>query len=361
MIKKEQETSLRKRILRHLVAVFSEDALQQRRTYDADHLEEHHRKAAYCYALVAIAVMLAPIDAHNYYSGHYVLATAGLLVLSLFLINIYLQGSDRQPPLPLPGVLLVTLGLLMLTLVYNQNYKLYWIYPLLVALPILLKTQLAVWLGIAVGLLVTPFVWMRFDTSTMIVVVLSIAHTWLISAGLMTALTHQAHRLNEPGVTDPLTGAFNRSHLQVVAKEALLTWNRDLHPSTMLLIDVDHFSQINEELGHEASDRVLARIVELLKHRLRHLDQVFRYGDEAFVVLLVETDEVRAIHVAEELRSCVEQAKLVSTHELTVSMGICDVTHVGTVDHWFNQCDRALFEARNGGRNRVVIATPGAG
>jgi diguanylate cyclase (GGDEF)-like protein len=177
----------------------------------------------------------------------------------------------------------------------------------------------------------------------------------------MYALTHQSHRLNALTVTDPLTGAFNRRRLKVVAKEALQTWNRDLHPSTMLLIDVDHFRQVNDELGQEGGDLVLSRIVELLKHRLRSLDQVFRYGGKAFVVMLMETDEVRAIHVAEELRNCVEQAKLVPGRALTVSMGICDVIQAGTVDHWFNQCDRALFEAKKQGRNRVVIATPGAG
>ncbi len=361
MNKTEQKTSLQKRILGSLVAVFSEDTPLQRRAYDGDHLDQHQRKAAYGYALLAIAVLLAPINAYNYYSGHYLLAIAGVLVLFLFLSNSYLQSSDRQPLVSLPAVLLVTLGLVMLSLVYSQNYKLYWIYPLLVSLPILLKTQLAVWLGIGVGLIVTPFVWMRFDTSTATVVSFSIAHTWLISGGLMYALTHQSRRLNELTVTDPLTGAFNRRCLQVVAKEALQTWNRDLHPSTMLLLDVDHFRQVNDELGQEAGDLVLTRIVELLRHRLRSLDQVFRYGGKAFVVLLRETDEVRAIHVAEELRSCVEQVKLVPARALTVSMGICDVTQAGTVDHWFNQCDRALFQAKNEGGNRVVIATPGAG
>jgi diguanylate cyclase (GGDEF)-like protein len=361
MTKTKQEASLQRRILGSLVAVFSEDTPLQRRAYDGDHVDQHQRKAAYCYALLGIAVMLAPIDAHNYYSGHYVLATAGVLVLFLFLSNSYLQSSDRQPLMSLPAVLLVTLGLVMLTLIYSQNFQLYWLYPLLVALPILLKTHLAVWLGILVGLIVTPFVWMRFDTNTAIIVCISIAHTWLISGGLMYALTHQSLQLNELAVTDPLTGALNRRHLQVVAKEALQTWNRDRYPSTLLLIDVDDFSQVNDELGHETGDRILSRVVELLKHRLRHLDQVFRYGGKAFAVLLVETDEVRAIHVAEELRSCVEQAKLVPARALTISMGICDVIQAGTVGHWFNQCDRALFQAKKEGRNRVVIATPGAG
>lgn len=361
MTKIRQEASLQKRILGRLTAVFFDDTPQHRRAYDGDHLDQHHRKAAYCYALLAVAVLLAPIDAHNFYSGHYVLATAGVLVLFLFLGNSYLQSSDRQPLMSLPAVLLVTLGLVMLSLIYSQSYQLYWIYPLLVALPILLKTHLAVWLAIAVGIVVTPFVWMRFDSGTAAVVSLSIAHTWLIGGGLMYTLSQQSRQVNEQTVTDSLTGAYNRRHLKVVAKQALQTWNRELHPSTMLLIDVDQFDQVTNELGQERGELILCRIVELLKHRVRSLDQVFRYSGQTFAILLSETDEVRAIHVAEELRSCVERAKLVHSRALTVSMGICDVTQVGTVEQWFNQCDRALFQARNEGNNRIVIATPGAG
>ena len=252
-----------------LIGAFSEDLLPQRREYDnSDSFDEHmvrNRKVAYRYVLMAIAVMLAPIDAHNFYTGNYVPAFAGMVVLILFLINIVLLARDQEPFLSPPSVLLMTLCLVLMSLIYGQTYNLYWIYPLLVALPVLLKTRVAVWLGIVVGIIVTPFVLMRFDTNTAIIVFLSMAHTWLISAWLMYAVSQQSRRLNELAVTDPLTGAYNRRHLQQEARQAYQTYQRYQRPSTLLLIDVDYFKNVNDDMGHEAGDQALCGIVDLIR------------------------------------------------------------------------------------------------
>ena len=352
---------LGRRLRDQLANAFSEDLLPTRREFDGDRLDEYiarNRKTAYRYVLVAIAIILAPIDAHNFYTGNTIPAVAGLVVLFLFLVNIVLLSRDREPFLSPPSVLLMTLALVLISMVYGHAYNLYWVYPLLVALPVLLRTRVSVWLGIVVGIVVTPFVLMRFDTNTAIIVFLSMAHTWLISAWLMYAASQQSRRLNELAVTDPLTGAFNRRHLQQEVKRAFVTWQRYERPATLLLIDVDYFKRVNDEFGHEVGDRALCAIVDMIKDRLRIMDRVFRYGGEEFVVLLMETDESHAIHVAEELRSQIEQARILPRGSLTVSIGVCDVLQADNIDHWQNQCDRALYQAKAEGRNRVVIATP---
>ncbi len=357
-----ENQTISQRLMARVTAAFSEDLLPQRREFDDDNFDQHmvsNRKAAYRYVLVAIAVILAPIDTHNFLAGHYLPAFAGMAVLLLFLINIVLLSRDKDPFLSPPTVLLITLALVILSLIYGQNYNLYWVYPLLVALPVLLKTRVSVWLGILVGLIVTPFVWMRFDTNTAIIVCLSMAHTWLISAWLMYAVSQQSRKLSELAVTDPLTGAYNRRRLQGEARDALQTWQRYRRPATLLLMDVDHFKSVNDEHGHEVGDRALRSLVEVLNQRLRRLDQVFRFGGEEFVALLAETDEVRAVHVAEELRAHIAQIDIVPECRITVSVGVCDVTQADSVDHWLNMCDRALYQAKGAGRNQVVIATPG--
>ncbi|MCZ6830413.1 MAG: hypothetical protein O7F73_12670, partial [Gammaproteobacteria bacterium] len=202
-----QKSGIGQRMKRHLTNAFSEDLLPLRHEYNGDRFDEYmvrNRKVAYRYVLMAIAVMLGPIDAHNFYTGNTIPAIAGLLMLFLFLINIVMLTRDQEPFLSPPAVLMMTLALVLLSLVYGQNYNLYWIYPLLVALPVLLKTRVSVWLGILVGIVVTPFVLMRFDTNTAIIVLLSMAHTWLISAWLMYAASQQTRRLTELAVTDPL-------------------------------------------------------------------------------------------------------------------------------------------------------------
>jgi diguanylate cyclase (GGDEF)-like protein len=356
-------TTLKQRIGARLSAVFNQDLLPSRRQFDGDEFDQHmvrNRRSAYRYVLIALAVILAPINAYNYYTDRLLPAIAGVLVLFLFLSNIYLLARNREPFLSAPTVLLITLALVMLSLAYGQILTLYWLYPLLVALPVLLKTRAAVWLGILVGLIVTPFVWLRFDTGTAVIVCLSMAHTWLISAWLMYAVSEQSRTLSELAVVDALTGAFNRRHLQTRARDALKNWQRQGRPATLLLLDVDLFKAVNDDFGHHAGDKALCSIVEILKQRLRRLDLIFRYGGEEFVILLADTDESRATPVAEELRYQIEQANIIPGRQLTVSIGLCDVIQADSVDRWLRLSDKALYEAKLRGRNQVVIATPGA-
>jgi diguanylate cyclase (GGDEF)-like protein len=355
--------TLRQRVSAALRATFSDYIMPRRRQFDGDEFDQHmvrNRKSAYRYVLIALAVMLAPINAYNFYSDRLLPAACGVLVLFLFIANIYQLTRNREPFLSPPAVLLITLALVVLSLAYGQILTLYWLYPLLVALPVLLKTRAAVWLGVMVGLIVTPFVWMRFDTSTAVIVCLSMAHTWLISAWLMYTASEQSRELSALAVTDPLTGAFNRRHLQTRARDVLKLWQQHRRPATLLLLDIDHFKSVNDEFGHEAGDKALSAIVEILQQRLRQLDLVFRYGGEEFVVILMETDESRAMPVAEELRSHIEQADIVPGRKITVSIGVCDVIQADSVDLWLRLSDRALYEAKLRGRNQVVIATPGA-
>jgi diguanylate cyclase (GGDEF)-like protein len=364
MNKATEKSSFGHRLRDLLVSAMSEDLPQERRRqYDSGRAEQYlanSRKIAYRYALMAIAVILAPIQAYNLYTEQYLPAFAGLAVLLLFVTNIYLLVRERPPFLSPPTVLLLTLALVVTSLLYGQSYNLYWIYPLLVALPVLLRTRVSVWLGLLVGVIVLPFVVMRFDTSTAVVVCLSMAHTWMISAWLMYAVSQHSEQLNQLAITDPLTGAYNRRHLQAEAKRALQIYRRYDVPSTLLLIDVDLFKQVNDECGVDAGDEALCQIVNLVQDRLRSEDRVFRYTGEEFVAILKETDESRAMHVAEQIRSFVEQAELLPGQAITISIGVCDVLQAESVDHWLNQCDRALYQAKAEGRNRVVIATPGA-
>ena len=334
----------------------------QRGEYDDGRFDTQlaeNRKLAYRYVLMATAVILAPIDAHNFYVGNYVPATAGLAVLVLFLSNIYLMAVDREPFLPPWGMLLIALGLVLTALVCGQTYHLYWIYPLLVALPVTLKTHVAVWLGVLVGMIVTPFVIIRLESNTAIIVGLSMAHTWLMSTWLTHAVSQQSRRLSELAVTDPLTGAYNRRHLQVEARQALQTYKRYRRPSTLLLMDIDYFKGVNDDFGHDIGDKALCGIVQLLCERLRIMDHVYRYGGEEFVALLAETDESGAKNAAEEIRAAIEGSDIIPGRALTVSIGVCGVIQADSVDQWLNQCDRALYQAKQAGRNKVALAQPG--
>ena len=156
--------------------------------------------------------------------------------------------------------------------------------------------------------------------------------------------------------TDPLTEIRNRRAFDEALQHAWAFSGRNGQPLSLLMVDVDHFKQINDNVGHEAGDEVLKHLAARLQQYLRASDQVFRYGGEEFAVLLPGTGEKAAMHVAEELRKAV-WAERIACRNLTVSIGVA--TDKGNPDgtrgcFLVAAADAALYEAKAAGRNCVI-------
>src|SRR6185437_16243399 len=128
---------------------------------------------------------------------------------------------------------------------------------------------------------------------------------------------------------------------------------------TLLMIDVDHFKQINDKWGHPAGDVVLRQIAEVIMDNVRLSDFVFRYGGEEFLVALVETPESRGVEIAERIRTqfLAHQLQLPDGNVLTSTVSIGVATHRGHPDYAYlvDIADKALYRAKAGGRNRVEV------
>ncbi len=160
-------------------------------------------------------------------------------------------------------------------------------------------------------------------------------------------------------LTDPLTGAPNRlAYEQRVAQE-FARWQRYKHPFTMVVCDVDHFKKINDTYGHKAGDRALIAIVKTIEFHLRETDFLARVGGEEFVVLLAETTQEGAKSVAEKLRKSVELSEFVYQGQpvpVTISGGFAEFRPGDTVDEVYLRADKALYRAKNSGRNKFLAA-----
>lgn len=154
---------------------------------------------------------------------------------------------------------------------------------------------------------------------------------------------------------DPLTGAFNRRHMEQTLEQMVEQGKRRAPNNAMLMVDIDHFKAINDRLGHEAGDRVLRQMVTVINGRKRIVDLLFRTGGEEFILLLFETSTTGAVMLADDLRLCVEQAPLLQDQKVTVSVGICAQRAGQSADDWIKCADTALYRAKNNGRNRVEI------
>jgi diguanylate cyclase (GGDEF)-like protein len=174
-------------------------------------------------------------------------------------------------------------------------------------------------------------------------------------AGIRMALLHRRLRILESEViTDALTGAFNRRHLDVRLAAAIERRRRNGECASLLLIDIDRFKAVNDRLGHAAGDRVLKDMVALVGQRLRKVDALFRVGGEEFAVLLSGAQLADALRVAEGLRRLVQDAGLTPGRLLSISVGVVELEPDQSVPNWIAETDTALYRAKRAGRNRVA-------
>ena len=180
--------------------------------------------------------------------------------------------------------------------------------------------------------------------------------------GVMIDITHQKEletRLRQLATTDPLTGALNRRSFLAKAEPEIKRAARHKRPLTALMLDIDHFKQVNDKHGHGGGDEALKRTVAAIQKELRSLDALGRYGGEEFAVLLPETNMDGAMAIAERIRHAIEALILEweeKTFRITISIGAAKFVDGATIDDTLNAADRALYAAKTGGRNRVVSA-----
>lgn len=159
--------------------------------------------------------------------------------------------------------------------------------------------------------------------------------------------------------TDPLTGVLNRSTLQsVFQKEVSLTKRHDSDLS-LVMIDIDFFKVVNDLHGHAAGDLALQEVTHCIENTARESDHIFRMGGEEFAVLLNATDLKGAELLAERLRKAVQSLSIKHADEkfnLTVSMGVTQYCVNESLEMMMERSDKALYEAKTSGRNKVVSA-----
>ncbi|MDM7461620.1 MAG: GGDEF domain-containing protein [bacterium] len=161
-------------------------------------------------------------------------------------------------------------------------------------------------------------------------------------------------QLQNLAITDGLTGLHNHRAFQDYLEEQFQTAMHKKQPLSLILMDVDHFKQYNDTYGHQAGDEVLRRVAQILKQSVRDGDFVARYGGEEFAVVLPRTDAENAVQVAERLREAIASAEW-TLRPITGSFGVASIRpDMETRREIIESADQALYEAKRGGRNRVV-------
>jgi diguanylate cyclase (GGDEF)-like protein len=170
--------------------------------------------------------------------------------------------------------------------------------------------------------------------------------------------------LEQAALTDPLTGLPNRRYALDRLSQEWASSQRSRTPLTCMVVDLDHFKQVNDTYGHDAGDQVLREVAVVLRKTLRATDVVCRIGGEEFVVICRDTDTVTSWNCAERLRQNVaEHVTRVGSAEIhmTISIGIAHGgSSVNDVEMLLKQADLATYESKKAGRNRTTMARPAA-
>ena len=168
----------------------------------------------------------------------------------------------------------------------------------------------------------------------------------------------RAEQLEHELLIDPLTGIYNRRAYDFRINEELKRFHRYGNIFSVVILDVDHFKRINDNYGHHVGDLCLKELINRIKPLLRESDLLARFGGEEFIVLLPETRLDGAAGVAEKLRKLIEKTEFLHKGEpvkVTISLGVTEVRQEDTTyEPLFERADRALYQAKETGRNRVI-------
>jgi diguanylate cyclase (GGDEF)-like protein len=170
-------------------------------------------------------------------------------------------------------------------------------------------------------------------------------------------LHEEAQRLS---LTDGLTGTWNRRYFQMQFRQVLATATRFERPFSVLMLDLDHFKQLNDKHGHQRGDAILIEFSQRVKHSLREVDTFARYGGEEFICLLSETDSEGATTTGAKIREAIKMQPFGGIGDepvfVTVSIGIASYPEHGNSFHELVEtADRALYRAKESGRDRVEV------
>lgn len=185
----------------------------------------------------------------------------------------------------------------------------------------------------------------------------SVAYILVAVGFLASVLIEYQQKLSHLALEDPLTQLLNRRGLENALHITLAQASRQASPTAAVMVDIDHFKEINQNFGHEAGDQVIRQVAKVLKRMSRSGDVVARIGGEEFLLVLPETGLDGARILAERIRADISATPLVVNQQripVTVSLGVAGTIGEIELDRLSQEADRAMVVAKRGGRNRVA-------
>lgn len=181
---------------------------------------------------------------------------------------------------------------------------------------------------------------------------------FLIIVFLLVKLSRTLNKVKQLARIDELTGLLNRREIEKLTLSQVEQAQRNNQPISFMMLDVDFFKKVNDTYGHPVGDKVLIKLAETFKNRLRKTDIIGRYGGEEFFIILPNTDLTNASHLSETIRKTVEGTAFNIDHfsmSVTISIGCTEHEENENIESTMKRVDDALYTAKRNGRNRAEI------
>ncbi|WP_456396717.1 sensor domain-containing diguanylate cyclase [Desulfurobacterium sp.] len=170
---------------------------------------------------------------------------------------------------------------------------------------------------------------------------------------VMKELEKKNREIKKLADTDGLTAIYNRRKILEELEKEIIRTQRYGNPLSVIIFDIDLFKEVNDTYGHLMGDKILREIAQIIKKRIRKPDIFGRYGGEEFLIVLPETDITGGVKFAEKIRKLIENHPFPIDRKITISLGVTEYKYGDTVDTLLARADRALYMAKESGRNKV--------
>lgn len=307
---------------------------------------------------VVAATAIGTFAIFRYIQGDMLMAALDSSIAALFAaLGFYTYWSGKIDFVRYLAVVVSVVSTLVTTWVSPDTGS-YWLYVTTLAIYYLLSSYIYA-LSISSGLLVATVVVLLFTGEESHVSIISYMVTTIVINVIAFLFAFNNDRFQKQleilTVTDALTELGNRRAFMDKVGDMVDLYRRLHLPACLLYLDVDSFKRINDLYGHEEGDRILINIADCLTTTLRKTDSIYRLGGDEFVILVEGTNQEQAALLAEKVRYNVEQLQLSSGENISVSIGGSEVTKADSGKSWTSRADKALYQAKNAGKNKVAF------
>lgn len=315
-----------------------------------------YREAAFRYISLSSLVFLLPLAAFNLFDQRWVLGSFEAFISLVMAAHCWRLFRNNTPIISAQPMVYLSLIILLLSFIYGRSSNIYWAPAIVSSFYFMLERPRAIRLNVLFLIAMVPTSWLIMNANHSIMFMLSLVACSACALIFSSVVHRQELRLKYQATIDPLTSAFNRHYLMETLDYNQAMLDRHKIEAAVILLDIDHFKQVNDQYGHLVGDQVLIDVVQLVQQRLRREEKLFRYGGEEFLILLANTNIQQAKIMADQLCKLIREAPILKDRSLTVSCGVSSLYCGENSMSLMKRCDDALYKAKSTGRDRVFIA-----